>query len=43
MDHSGLKKHTLAKTMHFILEVEDDGLPSLTRYQRVIISVLPKI
>ena len=31
------------KTMHFILEVEDDGFPSLTRYQRVIISVLPKI
>jgi len=31
------------KTIHFILEVEDDGVPSLTRYQRVIISVLPKI
>jgi len=29
------------KTMHFILEVTDDGLPSLTRYQRVIVNVLP--
>jgi hypothetical protein len=29
------------KTMHFILEVTDDGLPRLTRYQRVIVNVLP--
>ena len=30
-----------AKTMHFIVEVTDDGAPSLTRYQRVIVNVLP--
>ena len=29
------------KTMHFILEVTDDGTPSLTRYQRVIVNVVP--
>lgn len=30
------------ETMHFILAVSDDGIPSLTRYQRVIVNVLPK-
>lgn len=29
------------KTLHFILAVTDDGAPSLTRYQRVIVVVLP--
>jgi len=29
------------KTMHFILEVTDDGIPSLTRYERVIVNVIP--
>lgn len=29
------------KTMHFILEVTDNGRPSLTRYQRVIVNILP--
>jgi hypothetical protein len=28
-------------TIHIILEVSDDGMPSLTRYQRVILTVLP--
>jgi len=28
-------------TIHIILAVTDDGLPSLTRYQRVIVNVLP--
>jgi hypothetical protein len=30
------------KTAHFILVVTDGGEPSLTRYQRVIVNVLPK-
>jgi hypothetical protein len=29
------------KTMHFILEVTDDGQPALTRYQRVIVNIMP--
>ncbi|PHN06809.1 DUF1593 domain-containing protein [Flavilitoribacter nigricans] len=29
------------KTMHIVLAVTDDGQPSLTRYQRVIVNVLP--
>lgn len=29
------------KTMHFILEVTDNGTPNLTRYQRVIVTILP--
>lgn len=29
------------KTMHFILEVTDNGTPNLTRYQRVIVNVIP--
>lgn len=29
------------KTMHFILEVSDRGEPSLTRYQRVIVNIMP--
>ncbi|NBA85217.1 DUF1593 domain-containing protein [Emticicia sp. CRIBPO] len=33
---------TEARTMHFILEVSDNGTPSLTRYQRVIVNVIPK-
>ncbi|MCX6302861.1 MAG: DUF1593 domain-containing protein [Bacteroidia bacterium] len=28
------------KTIHLILEVTDDGIPNLTRYQRVIITVM---
>ncbi len=35
-------KTDMVKTMHFILEVTDDGEPSLTRYQRVIVNVIPK-
>ena len=31
-----------AKTAHFILEVTDNGTPTLTRYQRVIVNILPK-
>ena len=31
-----------AETVHIILEVTDDGNPSLTRYQRVIVSILPQ-
>ncbi|NDU97505.1 DUF1593 domain-containing protein [Spirosoma terrae] len=31
-----------AKTMHFILEVTDNGTPALTRYKRLIVNVLPK-
>ncbi len=31
------------KTIHIILEVTDDGVPSLTRYQRVIVTVLPAL
>ena len=30
------------KTIHFILKVTDKGIPALTRYQRVIVTVLPK-
>ena len=30
-----------AKTIHFILQVTDDGKPALTRYQRVIVNVTP--
>jgi hypothetical protein len=30
-----------AGTIHIILAVTDDGVPSLTRYQRVIVNVLP--
>ncbi len=32
----------IAKTVHFILSVTDDGEPPLTRYQRVIVNVLPR-
>jgi len=31
-----------AKTIHFILKVTDKGAPSLTRYKRVIVTVVPK-
>lgn len=31
-----------AKTVHLILQVTDNGVPNLTRYQRVIVNVLPK-
>ncbi len=31
-----------AKTIHVILQVTDNGEPALTRYQRVIVEVLPK-
>ena len=31
----------IAKTMHFILEVKDNGSPSLIRYERVIVNVIP--
>ena len=30
------------KTIHFILAVTDKGTPPLTRYKRVIVTVLPK-
>ena len=30
------------KTAHLILAVTDDGEPSLTRYQRVVVNILPK-
>ncbi|WP_128547054.1 DUF1593 domain-containing protein [Larkinella soli] len=30
------------ETMHFILAVSDTGMPALTRYRRVIVTVLPK-
>ncbi len=30
------------KTMHFILKLSDKGEPSLTRYKRIIVTVLPK-
>jgi hypothetical protein len=29
------------ETIHIILAVTDDGLPALTRYKRVIVSVIP--
>jgi hypothetical protein len=31
-----------AKTIHVVLHVTDNGKPALTRYQRVIVEVLPK-
>ncbi|CAN5608786.1 DUF1593 domain-containing protein [soil metagenome] len=31
-----------AQTVHFILKVTDKGMPALTRYKRVIVTVLPK-
>ena len=31
----------VVKTMHFILAVTDDGTPALTRYQRVVVNVVP--
>ena len=31
-----------ARTIHFILKVTDKGSPALTRYRRVIVTVLPK-
>jgi hypothetical protein len=33
---------TKVETLHFILKVTDKGRPSLTRYKRVIVTVLPK-
>ena len=36
------KKFGRAGTMHIILAVTDNGTPALTRYQRVIVTVLPK-
>jgi hypothetical protein len=33
---------TLPETLHLILAVTDNGLPALTRYQRVIVTVFPK-
>ncbi|WP_338150246.1 hypothetical protein [Eudoraea chungangensis] len=30
------------ETLHFILKLSDKGSPSLTRYKRVIVTVLPK-
>lgn len=30
------------QTIHFILQVKDKGTPNLTRYKRVIVTVLPK-
>lgn len=34
-------KVLVPQTMHFILEVTDSGKPSLTRYQRVVVTVVP--
>ncbi|MBD0288446.1 MAG: hypothetical protein ICV79_23915, partial [Flavisolibacter sp.] len=31
-----------AQTIHFILKVTDKGKPALTRYKRVIVTVLPE-
>ena len=31
-----------SRTMHFILEVKDNGTPTLTLYQRVIVNVMPR-
>jgi hypothetical protein len=31
-----------AVTIHFILKVTDKGTPPLTRYKRVVVTVLPK-
>lgn len=33
---------TAAQTIHFILKVTDKGTPALTRYKRVIVTVLPE-
>lgn len=33
---------TESKSAHFIVEVTDDGNPALTRYQRVIVNIIPK-
>jgi hypothetical protein len=30
------------ETLHFILKLSDKGEPNLTRYKRVIVTVLPK-
>jgi hypothetical protein len=30
------------ETLHIILAVTDNGVPALTRYQRVIVTVFPK-
>ncbi|HWJ26593.1 MAG TPA: hypothetical protein VNS32_08615, partial [Flavisolibacter sp.] len=30
------------QTIHFILQVTDKGTPALTRYKRVIVTVVPK-
>ena len=32
---------TPGQTIHFILEATDDGTPTLTRYQRVVVTVRP--
>ncbi len=34
-------KVTEPQTMHFILEVTDNGAPAITRYQRVIVTIIP--
>jgi hypothetical protein len=34
-------KLTKPQSTHFILEVTDDGTPALTRYQRVIVNIMP--
>ena len=31
-----------AETIHVILSLTDNGVPALTRYQRIILTVLPK-
>ena len=30
------------ETAHFIVQVTDKGVPALTRYQRVIVTILPR-
>jgi hypothetical protein len=32
---------TDGQTIHVVLEAQDDGVPSLTRYQRVVVTVRP--
>jgi hypothetical protein len=35
-------KVTKPETIHFILQVKDKGTPALTRYKRVVVTVVPK-
>ncbi len=35
-------ENTAGRNVHLILEVKDKGIPSLTKYKRIIIDVLEK-